>query len=253
MLVYKPLSEPDLPAADLSISIGVPKKNVKFYLKLAAYFALIWLIGLPLVLNLYWYKSVTDSDPYLVQTLRSKFKSVHHEDSYQVQELGEVITYLVDNRKDGLFLESVVGAAHNSVGPWMTDTLGWRGVVVEPEKDKFNHLRFKHANRSQVQVLNAGITSVERPTILSLFDLYFMRKEEWEYPVFTLLLGLETMNCDLLSFGGYGNELNVSFVYFFFLNKIQKLCFTDFGKPALPSCQHRHPSCSSNQGKAFRY
>ncbi|KAL5279236.1 S.2 family protein [Megaselia abdita] len=213
MLVYKPLSEPDLPSTDLSISIGIPKRTYKFYLKLAARFGLIWLLGLPFILNLYWYKSVTDSDPYIVQSLRTKFKSVRHEDSYQGQEMGEVITYLTDNRKDGLFLESVVGSAHNAVGPWMTDSLGWRGVIVEPEKDKFQHLRYKHANRSRVQVLNAGITNVERPTISSLYDLYFLRKEQWEYPVFTLLLGLETMNCDLLSFGGYGNELNVSFLY----------------------------------------
>lgn len=207
MLIYKPLSEPE---ADVSISIGTPRRNYKFYLRIAGRFALIWLLGLPFILNLYWYKSVSDSDPYIVQSLRSKFQGVRREDSYQVQEIGEVITYLVDNRKDGLFLESAVGSAHNSVGPWMTDSLGWRGVIVEPEKERFLHLRFKHANRSRVEVLNAGITSVDRPTISSLYDLYFLSKEQWEYPVFTLLLGLETMNCDLLSFGGYGNELNVS-------------------------------------------
>uniref|UniRef100_T1GWS1 Uncharacterized protein n=1 Tax=Megaselia scalaris TaxID=36166 RepID=T1GWS1_MEGSC len=66
-----------------------------------------------------------------------------------------------------------------------------------------------HANRSQVQIINAGITNVDRPIITSLFDLYFLRKESWEYPIYTLLLGLQTMNCDLLSLGGYGNELNI--------------------------------------------
>lgn len=217
MLVYKPLSEPNLPEADVSISIGIPKRNYKFYVRTAARFGLIWLLGLPFILNLYWYKSVTDSDPYIVHSLRSKFQAVHQEDSYQVQEIGEVITYLVDYRKDGLFLESVVGSAHNSVGPWMTDSLGWRGVIVEPEEERFLHLRLKHANRSRVEVLNAGLTSVDRPTILSLYDLYFLSKEQWNYPVFTLLMGLETMTCDLLSIGGYGNELNVSVCLFFFL------------------------------------
>lgn len=210
MLVYKQLSEPNLASPDVSVSIGFSKRNYKFYGKIVIRFILIWLLGLPFILNLYWYKSATDSDPYIVQTLRTKFKSLHEEDLYQVKEIGEVISYLADSRKEGLFIESAVGSAHYSVGPWLTDSLRWRGIIVEPEKDKFQHLRFKHANRSQVQIINAGITNVDRPIITSLFDLYFLRKESWEYPIYTLLLGLQTMNCDLLSLGGYGNELNVS-------------------------------------------
>lgn len=259
MLVYKPLQEAILPEANIiPRKKDAPRPNlcleaVRMVADLIAHVGTVAII-LMLLFNTYWYVTLTDSDPYTVQELRKRFKTLQTVESYQIKDVGEIIEYLVDSRKDGLFLESVVGSAPNHVGPWMVDRLGWRGVVVEPNHEKFNKLRFKHANRSRIDVMKGAFGSLTFPSL----SYYFTNMDGivWEIPIFTLLMGLETMNCDLLSFGGYGNEVDVSncccCFYVCIISNQLNFC-VDLEELATKSHEHRYYCCSLNKGPTPRH
>lgn len=78
--------------------------------------------------------------------------------------MASTIASLVDMKENGVFIQSMTSS--NSAlltGPWLTETLGWSGVIVEPEPRRYFTIRKENAHRQKVQVIQACLSTTGYP------------------------------------------------------------------------------------------
>lgn len=81
-----------------------------------------------------------------------------------VPEIAKIIASLVNNKENGVFVQSLT--AYSSVmmtAPWLSETLKWGGIIVEPEPRRYFALRKENAHRSNVQIVHACLSRTRYP------------------------------------------------------------------------------------------
>lgn len=79
-------------------------------------------------------------------------------------EIAELIGKYSITRKGGYFVQSLPwtsGAAMTS--PWLSETLKWSGLIVEPDPKQYFELRKENAHRNDVQVVHACLSTTGFP------------------------------------------------------------------------------------------
>lgn len=78
-------------------------------------------------------------------------------------ELTPKMAYYVANtmqgKVNGAVIQSLTGSlGHLMTAPWLTETLNWAGVIVEPEPRRYFTLRKQNALRPQLQIVHACVS-----------------------------------------------------------------------------------------------
>lgn len=100
----------------------------------------------------------------------------------QVIQIAGLVAGLVGNKKNGVFVQSLPAPnAAMSTAPWLSQVLGWGGIIVEPEPRNYFELRKQNAHRSNVQIVHACLSTSDFPKEVSeilifLFSHFKFRK-----------------------------------------------------------------------------
>ncbi|XP_063700260.1 protein Star-like [Culicoides brevitarsis] len=139
-------------------------------------------------------------------------------------KLASDIASLVGNKQKGVFFQSLTGSSGPMMtAPWLAETLGWTGYIVEPDPRKYFALRKDNARRNGVQVIHACLSPTGYPKEVTLHheDLNDVKitsvtdEEDWFhsrvkcFPLYTLLLAVNHTQIDVLSLGCQGQELEI--------------------------------------------
>lgn len=74
-------------------------------------------------------------------------------------QLASEIASLVGGKRQGIFFQSLTGSSGPMMtAPWLAETLGWTGYLVEPDPRKYFNLRKDNARRKGVQVIHACLS-----------------------------------------------------------------------------------------------
>ena len=87
-------------------------------------------------------------------------------------ELTPKMAYYVANvlqsKTDGAVIQSLTGSlGHLMTAPWLSETLNWAGVIVEPEPRRYFTLRKQNALRSRLQIVHACVSPQPYPKEVS--------------------------------------------------------------------------------------
>lgn len=137
--------------------------------------------------------------------------------------MGHLLASLVGNKRDGVFVQSLpAGAAPMATAPWLSETLGWGGMIVEPDVRLYFGLRQQNAHRDNVQVVHSCLSQNGFPKEVTLHEHNDVRinsllDEESAsfntrvkcFPLYTLMLAVNHTEVDVLSMGCQGDELQV--------------------------------------------
>ncbi|XP_059615319.1 protein Star [Phlebotomus argentipes] len=137
-------------------------------------------------------------------------------------ELASAVAHLNGERRNGTFLQSLPGSSDVALsGPWLASTLGWGGVIVEPDPRKYFTFLKQNYHRRSIKVVHACLSPNEYPKEITLHheeesevQINSIMDEETEwfhprvkcFPVYTMLLAMNTTNIDLLSVGCHDQE-----------------------------------------------
>lgn len=138
--------------------------------------------------------------------------------------MGHLFAGLVGNKRDGVFVQSLpAGSAPLATAPWLAETLGWGGMIVEPDVRIYFGLRKQNAHRDNVQVVHSCLSQTGYPKEVTLHEHAEVRinsllDEESAsfntrvkcFPLYTLMLAVNHTEVDVLSMGCQGDELQVS-------------------------------------------
>lgn len=148
---------------------------------------------------------------------------------------------LFGSKKSGFYFQSLTGSnAPMMPAPWLTESLGWGGCIVEPDPRKYFSYRKLYAKRDATKIIHASLSPQKYPKevsrcqgwlwfrelILFLFVQVTLHYEEDEsevkvdtmvdeperikcFPLFTILSALNRTQIDLLSLGCQGQELEI--------------------------------------------
>lgn len=79
-------------------------------------------------------------------------------------EMAKFIANLVNNKEGGVFVQSLPSYSSNMMtAPWLSETLKWGGIIVEPEPRKYFALRKENVHRSNVQIVHACLSPTGYP------------------------------------------------------------------------------------------
>lgn len=74
-------------------------------------------------------------------------------------EMANIVAGLLDTKHNGVFVQSLpASSAAMSMAPWLTQTLDWGGIIVEPEPSNYFELRKQNARRPSVQIVHACLS-----------------------------------------------------------------------------------------------
>ncbi|XP_061395037.1 protein Star [Musca vetustissima] len=152
----------------------------------------------------------------------------HFNFSAHPNELTPKMAYYVANllqgKTNGAVIQSLTGSlGHLMTAPWLSDTLNWAGIIVEPEPRRFFTLRKQNGLRPRVQVVHACVSPNPYPKeitvhneesevrINSLLDeetTWFNSRVKC-FPLYTIMLASNRVEYDLLSLGVHGHELEI--------------------------------------------
>lgn len=80
-------------------------------------------------------------------------------DTVSIQKIGNYInTYLMNNKTNGVFLQSMPGNSEQLTAPWLVSNLNWTGYIVEPDPTKYFMFRKMFLSNPMVQVIHACIS-----------------------------------------------------------------------------------------------
>lgn len=183
---------------------------------------------------------VSQEDPTLITFIREihmkkyplnflKNSPIEHLNFTQSHELAPKMakwqSSLVDYKFNGTFVQSMTYAAGSLLtGPWLTETLNWNGVIIEPEPRRYFSLEKQNVHRSNIQVVHACLSPTGYPKEVTLPQTddtevrinSLLEEETWFnsrvkcFPLYTLMLAVNHINIDLLSLGCQGQELQVN-------------------------------------------
>lgn len=78
--------------------------------------------------------------------------------------LASEIAGLVGGKERGIFFQSLTGSSGPMMtAPWLAETLGWSGFLVEPDPRKYFNLRKENARRKGLQVIHACLSPTGYP------------------------------------------------------------------------------------------
>lgn len=92
-------------------------------------------------------------------------KSINLTDRHELApEIVELIGKYSVVRKGGYFVQSLPWTSGNLMtSPWLSETLKWGGLIVEPDPKQYFELRKENAHRNDVQVVHACLSSTGYP------------------------------------------------------------------------------------------
>lgn len=91
--------------------------------------------------------------------------TTHHE---LTPELAKYMTHLLGDKKGGVFIQSLSGSSGSMLtAPWLVETLGWHGFIVEPDPRKYFALRKDNARRDGVEIIHACLSPTGYPKEVS--------------------------------------------------------------------------------------
>lgn len=80
-----------------------------------------------------------------------------------VPEIATTIANLVGQsapKRNGVFVQSLISSSGSMItAPWLSEELGWSGLIVEPDPKRYFGFRKENARRPQVQVVLACVSS----------------------------------------------------------------------------------------------
>lgn len=96
----------------------------------------------------------------------------HFNFSAHPNELTPKMAYYVANilqgKTNGAVIQSLTGSlGHLMTAPWLSETLNWAGVIVEPEPRRFFTLRKQNGLRPRLQVVHACVSPNPYPKEVS--------------------------------------------------------------------------------------
>lgn len=144
-------------------------------------------------------------------------------------------------KKSGFYFQSLTGSnAPMMPAPWLTESLGWGGCIVEPDPRKYFSYRKLYAKRDNTKIVHASLSPQKYPKevsrksrLLEVSKTEFLfihqvtlhyEEDESEvkvetmideperikcFPLFTILSALNRTQVDLLSLGCQGQELEI--------------------------------------------
>ncbi|KAJ6650062.1 Protein Star, partial [Pseudolycoriella hygida] len=140
-------------------------------------------------------------------------------------EIADLIGKYLNKRKNGFFVQSLPWTSRNMMtAPWLSDTLKWGGLIVEPDPQQYFELRKENARRNDVQVVHACLSSTGYPKEITIHhegethdvkinslideDSGFRTRVKC-FPLYTLMLAVNHTKIDVLSLGCQGQELQI--------------------------------------------
>lgn len=79
-------------------------------------------------------------------------------------EVAKLIGKYSITRKGGFFVQSLPWTSGSMMtSPWLTETLNWGGLIVEPDPKQYFEFRKENAHRNDVQVVHACLSSTGFP------------------------------------------------------------------------------------------
>lgn len=147
--------------------------------------------------------------------------------------MGHLLAGLVGNKPNGVFVQSlpqsgsggISGSSGNNgiaTAAWLAETLGWGGMIVEPDVRLYFGLRQENAHRDNVQVVHSCLSQTGFPKEVTLHEHTDVRinsllDEESAsfnsrvkcFPLYTLMLAVNHTEVDVLTMGCHGDELQV--------------------------------------------
>lgn len=76
---------------------------------------------------------------------------------------------LLKGKKDGVYFQSLTGSnAAVLTAPWLTETMNWGGVIVEPDPRKYFNYRRSYAHRDNIQIVHACLSPHQYPKEVSI-------------------------------------------------------------------------------------
>lgn len=146
---------------------------------------------------------------------------------------------LFRSKKSGFYFSSLTGSnAPMMPAPWLTESLGWGGCIVEPDPRKYFSYRKLYAQRDATKIVHASLSPqkypkevsrltrssrvVSNPSLCQVTLHYEEDESEVKvetmadeperikcFPLYTILLALNRTQVDLLSLGCQGQELEI--------------------------------------------
>lgn len=100
----------------------------------------------------------------------------HFNFSAHPNELTPKMAYYVSNllqgKTNGAVIQSLTGSlGHLMTAPWLSETLNWAGIIVEPEPRRYFTLRKQNALRPRMQVVHACVSPNPYPKEVCLTAL----------------------------------------------------------------------------------
>lgn len=107
-----------------------------------------------------------------INSLNGLSASSHLNLSAHPNELTPKMAYYVANamhgKTNGAVIQSLTGSlGHLMTAPWLSETLNWAGVIVEPEPRRYFTLRKQNALRPRMQVVHACVSPNPYPKEVS--------------------------------------------------------------------------------------
>ncbi|XP_065355516.1 protein Star [Calliphora vicina] len=163
-----------------------------------------------------------------LNSLNGLAASSHLNLSAHPNELTPKMAYYVANamhgKTNGAVIQSLTGSlGHLMTAPWLSETLNWAGVIVEPEPRRYFTLRKQNALRPRMQVVHACVSPNPYPKEVTIHNeesevrINSLLDEETSwfnsrvkcFPLYTIMLASNRVEYDLLSLGVHGHELEI--------------------------------------------
>lgn len=75
---------------------------------------------------------------------------------------------LFGSKKSGFYFQSLTGTnARMMPAPWLTESLGWGGCIVEPDPRKYFSYRKLYAQRDATKIVHASLSPQKYPKEVS--------------------------------------------------------------------------------------
>uniref|UniRef100_A0A1I8PN11 Methyltransferase FkbM domain-containing protein n=1 Tax=Stomoxys calcitrans TaxID=35570 RepID=A0A1I8PN11_STOCA len=153
----------------------------------------------------------------------------HFNFSAHPNELTPKMAYYVANllqrKTNGAVIQSLTGSLGQLMtAPWLSETLNWGGIIVEPEPRRFFTLCKQNGLRPRMELVQACVSPKSYPKevvtahneesevrINSLLDeetSWFNSRVKC-FPLYTIMLATNRVEYDLLSLGVHGHELEI--------------------------------------------
>ena len=90
--------------------------------------------------------------------------------------MSEIIGNLTYRKENGVFVQSMqLTSGLLSPAPWLSETLHWGGLIIEPEPRKYFGLRKANVHRSNVQIVHACVSPNGYPKeVIFSISVYFL-------------------------------------------------------------------------------